>query len=230
MGMCIHCKVCGHFYGAWRPRCEACGTPTPSDAIAKLEDAARLKNATPRELRRHARKQHDPRDSASATLCVFCKLRGARKRKCKYCGGKLHPSCRTLHETVCEMRDPETAAPGAAEIAMMIVLLLMFSPPASAEIKWQGPKLTPQQAATTLDKSPALSNVKNLPPEPVAREEGGSYGRPGALSWLDFPPERPARRLDGSLVDYSSPAVYGGHVWRTEWRMHVPPVTGTRRR
>lgn len=107
MSICIHCAVCGHFYGAFRPRCEACGNKTPSNAIAKLEDAARLKRieaggntrATKRE-----RKAREVQASNAKTLCVFCRARGAR-RWCRGCDGLIHPTCATLHVDHCSQRD-----------------------------------------------------------------------------------------------------------------------------
>jgi hypothetical protein len=45
--------------------------------------------------------------------------------------------------------------------------------------------------------------IKTLPPV-----YSSTQSTPGALSWLDFPPERPARRLDGTLLT-SPVTIYG---------------------
>jgi len=48
----------------------------------------------------------------------------------------------------------------------------------------------------------------HAPPKPQPPSVRTSTSKPGALSWLEFPPERPARRLDGTLL--SDPiTIYG---------------------
>lgn len=87
MSMLTHCKMCHHEYGAWRPQCTACGTPTPR--VEPLN--------TPRVAERRVREEPVTRERRCATICAFCKCRGA-KDKCDDCGELIHPFCRHLHK------------------------------------------------------------------------------------------------------------------------------------
>ena len=62
--MTVICKSCEHQYGAWRPRCPACGTSTHVKAqVEQFKNKARVTKA------------REPRTSTSQ--CVFCRTRGA---------------------------------------------------------------------------------------------------------------------------------------------------------
>lgn len=80
------CTCCQHRFGAWRPRCPACGTAN-DHANAKpvpMQPPPR----TPRERKRHP------------TQCVFCQRRGSRDR-CAKCKGPVHHTCKRVHEERC---------------------------------------------------------------------------------------------------------------------------------
>lgn len=86
--MTVLCKSCGHQYGAWRPRCEACGTATPPPPKAfnppKISKRQVLGEVT----------------KTCRTQCTFCRQRGAHER-CKHCNELIHRSCFGLHEPEC---------------------------------------------------------------------------------------------------------------------------------
>lgn len=96
---------------------------------------------------------------------------------------------------------------------LAVVLFLLPHPAAAQGITWTGPRLTPAEAAAVLANcGSCLSNVAARPALPEGPRVVVVGSRPGALGWLDFPPERPARRLDGTLLS-DPPAVYGLPPW-----------------
>jgi hypothetical protein len=97
--MTVICKSCEHQYGAWRPRCPACGTSTP--VKVQLEQF----HNTPR-----ARKAREARTSTSQ--CVFCRDRGAKQR-CPICNERVHGTCLGLHQPECEQFQREVAMEAA---------------------------------------------------------------------------------------------------------------------
>lgn len=90
MSMLIHCKMCHHEYGAWRPQCTACGTPTPKPETLNTPRMVEREKRIRREVTTRVKRE-------CATLCSFCKCRGA-KEKCDECGGLVHSFCRHLHK------------------------------------------------------------------------------------------------------------------------------------
>lgn len=86
MSMLTHCKMCHHEYGAWRPQCTACGTPTPRPEPLN----------TPRVEKRIQREVATRVKRVCATMCAFCLCRGAHD-KCDTCGALIHSFCRHLH-------------------------------------------------------------------------------------------------------------------------------------
>jgi len=79
--------------------------------------------------------------------------------------------------------------------------------PSTQSITSSAPPLTPAEAAAI------VSRLEHLPPPVICSGCDGPKifiigSRPGASSWLDFPPESPRRRLDGTLLT-DPPATYG---------------------
>lgn len=84
--MTVVCKSCGHQYGAWRPRCDACGTATP---ITIREEQAKFKNPprvrTPKPVK---------------NPCCACRQKGANDT-CPTCNEPIHRTCKGLHAADC---------------------------------------------------------------------------------------------------------------------------------
>lgn len=94
----------------------------------------------------------------------------------------------------------------------VVVFVLILAPHVHCQIIWNGPRLTPAEAADVLRRAPGLANVANQPtPIPEGPTVVISGSRPGAASWLDFPAPYPARRLDGTPA-WWPPTVYGGNL------------------
>jgi hypothetical protein len=88
-----------------------------------------------------------------------------------------------------------------------MIALLLSGTAVSAQMTSTRPRLTPQQAADIL-------RPNQFKPAP-ATGDGPVFvvvGKPGALSWLEFPPEIPRRRLDGTLLDSNPP----DHYWQPQ--------------
>lgn len=97
--MTVICKSCEHQYGAWRPRCPACGTSTP----VKVQEEQFKNTARIRQARQ-------PRTSTSQ--CAFCRVRGAKQR-CPICNELVHGTCLGLHQPECEQFQREVAMEAA---------------------------------------------------------------------------------------------------------------------
>lgn len=93
--MTVICKSCEHQYGAWRPRCPACGTSTPIK-VQETFNKPRIVKA--------------PRTSSSQ--CAFCRVRGAKQR-CPICNELVHGTCQTLHQPECEQYQRDVAMEAA---------------------------------------------------------------------------------------------------------------------
>lgn len=73
------------------------------------------------------------------------------------------------------------------------------------------PPVSPEDAAKIFAASSTREHQVALPAAPRGPRITIVGSTPGALGWLAFPAERPARRLDGTLL--AQPAtVYGGPV------------------
>lgn len=74
--------VCGHQFGAWRVRCDACGTPAP-----------RKESFNPPKVVRRERERR-PNE------CIFCHQRKAKDR-CPSCNEMIHKNCIGVHVDDC---------------------------------------------------------------------------------------------------------------------------------
>lgn len=83
--------------------------------------------------------------------------------------------------------------------------------------------LTPTAAADT------LARIAPFIPCPDCEQVFTSHSTPGALSWLAFPAERPARRLDGTLLS-DPPTLYGGVTHVPYWTWPASLVADPRAR
>lgn len=88
----VLCTMCGHRFGGWRERCDACGTPRPEEKPPKVVD---IKEARKKKRERKPRPEHP-------TRCVFCRRRGAKRNTCPKCKKPVHSNCRALHVERCE--------------------------------------------------------------------------------------------------------------------------------
>jgi len=75
------CGRCHHTYDKLRPRCPACGMPTPKPHVKKVR----------------VRKERTPHPTA----CALCRRRKA-KATCPRCGKLVHPGCKNVHVRLCE--------------------------------------------------------------------------------------------------------------------------------
>lgn len=79
--------VCGNQYGAWRPRCPACGKGIP----VTIAEVARKAMNPPRIKHERERRQNE---------CIFCH-RGKAKERCPHCNEPVHRNCQGLHGGDC---------------------------------------------------------------------------------------------------------------------------------
>jgi hypothetical protein len=93
--MTLICKTCTHQYGAWRPRCPACGTSTP---VSQQQPAS---FNPPRPTKARSEK--------SKTECIACRHRGAKER-CPHCNELIHTTCLTVHVDDCKQFQVEREA------------------------------------------------------------------------------------------------------------------------
>lgn len=93
---------------------------------------------------------------------------------------------------------------------VILLVLAACAQPASAQITWSGPPLSPAEAADVLRRAPGLANLTGVgtyrPPDGPTFGTTGSRG-PTAGPW-DWPAPTAPRRLDGSPT-WQPPAVYG---------------------
>lgn len=83
------CPTCGHQYGLWRYRCEACG------ADNEMREAA---VAAPETKPQRRKKEH-------ADACIECRrrVRGrSASNRCSYCDEPIHRECQRLHVASCQ--------------------------------------------------------------------------------------------------------------------------------
>lgn len=91
--MTIACKDCSFEYGRWRPRCPACGTLAPDNAMKPFNPPAQL-------APRREREPKQPR----ADGCVLCQRRVKPKQeaRCPHCNERVHKNCLPLHQVPCQ--------------------------------------------------------------------------------------------------------------------------------
>lgn len=89
--MTVICASCENQYGAWRPRCPACGTDTPIKVQQLVQKINRPRLVTSKPQRER---------TVHPTSCDLCHRRGA-KETCDLCGNLVHHNCMGVHKDRC---------------------------------------------------------------------------------------------------------------------------------
>lgn len=115
MKMMVKCIVCPHEFGAWRARCDACGTPQKPCKHGLIPASCAVCNGTVRPIADQAkpRRLKERKDDE----CVLCRRRVRGKKmkpssntfteryptpRCPHCSEPCHDACKPLHVDHCQ--------------------------------------------------------------------------------------------------------------------------------